>query len=152
MWLEPGRAARGLREARRRSCGERNRIQVTDVWLRVRELFEDGQITAAKTALGYLPKDEAPDERMLAEAARQPKRLLAKLPRSMDKRATQARSWCSRALRQARNDPEAVAAMLEGELAKELPEEDVRYLWGRVALEGARVHHENALRVVRARR
>jgi hypothetical protein len=36
--------------------------------------------------------------------------------------------------------------MLEGELAKELPEEDVRYLWGRVALEGARVHHENALR------
>src|SRR6476659_1847612 len=35
---------------------ERNRIQVPDVWLRVRELFEDGQITAAKTALGYLPK------------------------------------------------------------------------------------------------
>jgi soluble lytic murein transglycosylase len=50
------------------------------------------------------------------------------------------------ALRHARNEPEAVAAMLEDELGQSLPEEDVRYLWGRVALEGARVHHESALR------
>jgi soluble lytic murein transglycosylase len=50
------------------------------------------------------------------------------------------------ALRHARNEPEAVAAMLEAELARQLPEEDVRYLWGRVALEGARIHHENALK------
>jgi len=144
MWVYPVELPEGC-EKLATLMWERNRIQVPDVWLRVRELFEDGQITAAKTALGYLPKDEAPDERMLAEAARQPKRLLAKLPRAMDNRATKEVVVLA-ALRQARNDPEAVAGMLEGELAKELPEEDVRYLWGRVALEGARVHHENALR------
>src|SRR5258708_16168619 len=43
---------------------------------RVRILFEAGQITAAKTTLGYLKKDESPDERALAEAARRPKRFL----------------------------------------------------------------------------
>jgi len=144
MWVYPVELPEGC-EKLATLMWERGRIQVGDVWLRVRELFEEGQITASKTALGYLPKDEAPDERMLAEAARQPKRLLAKLPRTMDKRATREVVVLA-ALRQARNDPEAVAGMLEGELAKDLPEEDVRYLWGRVALEGARVHHENALR------
>jgi len=144
MWVYPVELPEGC-EKLATLMWERGRIQVPEVWLRVRELFEEGQITASKTALGYLPKDEAPDERMLAEAARQPKRLLAKLPRTMDKRATREVVVLA-ALRQARNDPEQVAAMLEGELAKDLPEEDVRYLWGRVALEGARVHHENALR------
>ena len=144
MWLEP----RDLPP----SCDkvadllwERNRIQVTDVWERVRELFENGQITAAKEALGYLPKAEAPDERQLAEAARQPKRLLAKLPKNMEKRATREVVVLA-AIRHARNDPEALAAALEGPLAGLLPDEDLRYLWGRVGFEAARVHHENALK------
>jgi soluble lytic murein transglycosylase len=144
MWLYPTELPPGC-EKLATILWERNRIQVTDVWQRVRELFEDGQITAAKVALGYLPKAEAPDERMLAEAARQPKRLLAKLPRAMDQRATREVVVLA-AARHARNDAEAVAEMLEGVLAKHLPDEDLRYLWGRVAYEGARVHHENALR------
>ena len=144
MWLYPAELPEGC-EKLATLLWEKNRIQVTDVWQRVRELFEEGQIVAAKGALGYLPKAEAPDERMLAEAARQPKRLLARLPHGMDKRATKEVVVLA-ALRQARNEPESVAAMLDGELAKVLPEEDVRYLWGRVALEGARIHHENALR------
>jgi soluble lytic murein transglycosylase len=144
MWLYPAELPQGC-EKLSTLLWERNRIQVSDVWLRVRELFEEGQITAAKLALGYLPKEEAPDERMLAEAARQPKRLLAKLPKSMDKRATKEVVVLA-AVRHARNDPEAVAEMLEGVLAQQLPEEDRRYLWGRVALDGARIHHEHALR------
>jgi soluble lytic murein transglycosylase len=144
MWLYPTELPQGC-EKLATLLWERNLIQVTDVWQRVRELFEEGQIVAAKSALGYLPKSEAPDERMLAEAARQPKRFLAKLPRGMDTRSTKEIVVLA-ALRQARNEPEGVASMLEGELGNALPEEDVRYLWGRVALEGARVHHENALR------
>jgi len=144
MWLYPAELPEGC-EKLATLLWERNRIQVTDVWQRVRELFEEGQIVAAKVALGYLPKEEGPDERMLAEAARQPKRFLAKLPKGMDKRATKEVVVLA-ALRHARNDPEAVAGMLEGELAQHLPEEDLRYLWGRVALEGARIHHENALK------
>jgi soluble lytic murein transglycosylase len=144
MWLYPAELPEGC-EKLSTLLWERNLIQVTDVWRRVRELFEEGQIVAAKSALGYLPKAEAPDERMLAEAARQPKRFLAKLPKGMDTRSTKEIVVLA-ALRHARNEPEAVAAMLEAELGQSLPEEDVRYLWGRVALEGARVHHENALR------
>jgi peptidoglycan lytic transglycosylase len=144
MWLEPRDLPPGCDKVAD-VLWERNRIQVTDVWARVRELFENGQITAAKEALGYLPKAEAPDERLLAEAARQPKRLLAKLPKNMEKRSTREVVVLA-AIRHARNDPEATAELLEGLLAKQLTEDDLRYLWGRVGFEGARIHHESALR------
>src|SRR5918999_2631069 len=130
IWLYPAELPEGC-EKLATLLWEKNRIQITDVWQRVRELFEEGQITAAKVALGYLPKGEGPDERMLAEAARQPKRLLAKLPKGMDKRATKEVVVLA-AIRHARNDPEALAEMLEGVLAQHLPDEDMRYLWGRV--------------------
>jgi soluble lytic murein transglycosylase len=118
---------------------------VADVWQRVRVLFENGQITAAKEALGYLPKAEAPDERLLAEAARHPKRLLERLPKNMERRATREVVVLA-AVRQARNDPEEAADALDGALARRLSEPDLRYLWGRVAYEGARQHHDQALR------
>jgi soluble lytic murein transglycosylase len=143
MWLYPAELPEGC-EKLATLLWEKNRIQVSDVWMRVRKLFEEGQITAAKVTLGYLPKAEAPDERLLAEAARQPKRLLARLPKGMDKRATKEVVVLA-AIRHTRNDAEAVAEML-GQTLAELPEEDLRYLWGRVALEGARSHHELALR------
>ena len=144
MWLEPRELPQSCDKVAT-VLWERNRIQVSDVWQRVRELFEHGQITAAKEALGYLPKAEAPDERMLAEAARQPKRLLAKLPKTLDKRATREVVILAM-IRHARNDAEAVAEILEKQLAQHLPDEDVRFLWGRLGHEGARAHHENALR------
>ena len=144
MWLYPAELPPGC-EQLATLLWERDRIQVSDVWQRVRELFEEGQIVAAKVALGYLPKDESPDERMLAEAARQPKRLLTRLPKGMDKRATREVVVLA-AVRHARIDPEGVAEMLEGPLAQQLAEEDLHYLWGRVALDGARIHHEQALR------
>lgn len=144
MWLEPHELPK--------SCGElatllwqRARISTNDVWQRVRVLFESGQITAAKEALGYLGKDEAPDERALAEAARHPKRLLDRLPKHMERRATREVVVLA-AIRHARNDPEAAAAALEGSLGARLPEADVRYLWGRIGFEAARFHHENALK------
>jgi soluble lytic murein transglycosylase len=144
MWLEPRELPEGC-EKLATVLWERNRIQVTDVWARVRKLFENGQITAVKDALAYLPKAEMPDERLLAEAARQPKRLLAKLPKNMEKRATKEVVVLA-ATRHARNDPEATAELLEGPLAKHLLEEDQRYLWARLGFEAARIHHENALR------
>lgn len=144
MWLEPRDLPPGC-DKLANTLWERNRIQIADVWQRVRVLFENGQITAAKDALGYLPRAESPDERALAEAARQPKRLLERLPKNMDRRAAREVVVLA-AIRHARNDPEAAAEALEGPLAKRLPEEDVRYLWGRVGFEAARVHHENALK------
>lgn len=144
VWLEPRELPQG--------CGkladklwEENRLSVTDVWQRVRLLFENGHITAAKEALGYLPKEEAPDERALAEAARHPKRLLERLPKNMERRASREVVVLA-AIRQGRDDPEAAAEALDGPLARRLTDADLRYLWGRVAYEAARQHLDGALK------
>jgi soluble lytic murein transglycosylase len=144
MWLEPAELPEGCAKLVDRLL-EDERVSVSDVWRRVRVLFSRGQITAAKTALGYLDKDDSPDERMLADAARQPKRVLDRLPKALEKRPAREVVVLA-AIRYARNDPEAMAKVLEGKLAALLPEHDVNYLWGRVAFEGAREHHPDALK------
>ncbi|HWD23330.1 MAG TPA: transglycosylase SLT domain-containing protein [Burkholderiales bacterium] len=144
MWLEPRDLPKSCDQAAT-LLWERGRISTDDVWQRVRALFANGQITSAKEALGYLAKAEAPDERALAEAARHPKRLLVRLPKNMERRATREVVVLA-AIRHARNEPEAAAAALEGPLGARLPEADVRYLWGRIGFEAARVHHHNALK------
>jgi soluble lytic murein transglycosylase len=143
IWLEPEEHAEG--------CAKlvdalvlRSSLSTDEVWQRVRVLFERGQITAAKTVLGYLKKDEAPDEGALAEAAREPKRLISRLPAALSSRATREVAVLA-GVRYARHDPQAAAEALEGVLSERLPEDDVRYLWGRVALEAAREHRPETL-------
>jgi soluble lytic murein transglycosylase len=144
IWLEPRELPEGCAKLAD-TMWRRGRISITDTWKRVRVLFEGGHITAAKTALGFLPKSEAPDERSLAEAARTPKRLLARLPKTLEHRATREVAILA-GVRYARSNPEAMAAALEGALGERLAEKDLKYLWSRVAYEGALVHHERALR------
>ena len=144
MWLEPRELPEGCAKLAD-TMWKRGRISITDVWRRVRVLFASGHITAAKTALGYLPKSEAPDERSLAEAARTPKRLIERLPKTLEHRATREVAILA-GLRYARSDPEAMAAALEGAFGERLPEKDLKYLWSRVAYEGALLHHERTLR------
>ena len=144
MWLEPQELPEGCAQLAQHLLDE-ERVTVTDVWRRVRELFEHGQITAAKTTLGYLEKVDSPDERLLAEAARQPKRVLERLPRNMDRRPV--REVVVLALvRFARTDPDEAAKILETRLASRLPEADVRYLWSHIGYEAAREHDSDALR------
>ena len=144
VWLEP----RELPEGCTRLANEmwkRGRFSTTDVWRRVRVLFEAGQITAAKTALGYMPKGERPDERALAEAARRPKRYLASLPATLELRPAREVAVLA-GVRLAREDPNKAAAALEGPLGARLPQRELKYLWGRVATEGARLHNDRALK------
>jgi soluble lytic murein transglycosylase len=144
MWLEPAELPEGCQRLSA-ILSTRGRLSVTDVWQRVRVLFEHGQITAAKTALALLPKSEAPDERMLAEAARQPKRFIERLPKVLDTRAAHEVAVLG-AVRYARNDATAVAAALEGPLAERLSDAELKYLWSVVGYEGAREHHDDALK------
>ena len=144
MWLEPRELTDGCARLAERMLDE-ERVTVSDVWRRVRILFQAGQITAAKTALGYLEKIDAPDERLLAEAARQPKRVLDRLPRNLEQRPTREVVLLA-LLRHARTDPESAAKMLETRLAARLPEADVRYAWAYIGFEGAREHHPDALK------
>jgi len=144
MWLEPAELPDGCQRLSA-ILSTRGRLSVTDVWRRVRVLFEHGQITAAKTALALLPKSEAPDERMLAEAARQPKRFIERLPKVLETRAAREVAVLG-AVRYARNDAAAVAAALEGPLAERLADADLKYLWSVVGHEAAREHHDEALK------
>jgi soluble lytic murein transglycosylase len=143
IWAEPRELPEGCARLAE-TMVVRGRISITDIWKRVRVLFEAGQITAAKSALGHLPKGEAPDERALAEAARRPKRYLQALPPSLERRPVRELAVLA-AVRYAREDPQAAAEALQGPLGERLPEREAKYLWGRVALEGARQHHAEAL-------
>ena len=143
-WLEPVELPDGCLKFTD-ALVQSGHLSVGDVWRRVRVLFEKGQITAAKTTLGYLTREDSPDERALAEAARQPKRLLERLPKSLEKRAAREVAVLA-VVRLSRNDPQAAANALERRLAGKLPDEDIRYLWGRIAYEAAREHYPNALK------
>ena len=143
IWAEPRELADGCAKLAE-TMVTRGRVSNTDIWKRVRLLFEAGQITAAKSALGYLPKSESPDERALAEAARRPKRYLQSLPASLEQRPVREVAVLA-GVRYAREDPEAAAEALQGALGERLPEREAKYLWGRIALEGARQHHPEAL-------
>jgi len=144
MWLEPQELPEGCAKLVDNLL-EAERVTVTDVWQRVRMLFQRGQITAAKTALGYLDKSDAPDERLLADAARQPKRVLERLPRNLERRPVREVLVLA-LLRYARADPDAAATLLEKSLAEHLPEADIQYLWAYLGYEGAREHDPDALK------
>jgi len=116
---------------------EAGKFTIDDVWRRERLLFENGQISAARRALGHLPAADKHDEALFNLAATAPKKLLANPPKSLERRAT--RELVVLALvRLGRNEPEAAVEVLQGKLGERLPEADVKYLWGRLAYEGAR--------------
>lgn len=143
MWLEPAELPEGCQRLSL-MLANRGRLSPAELWQRVRVLFEHGQITAAKTTLGLLPKSEAPDERMLAEAARQPKRLIGRLPKVLRGRAAHEVIVLA-GVRYARNDPAGAAAAVQGPLADRLSPEELAYLWGVIGYEAAREHHPRAL-------
>lgn len=142
IWLTPAELPEGCARLAENLLA-RKRLGVDDIWRRVRVLFEHGEITAAKTALGYLPAKDAPDERLLAEAARHPKRFFARMPK-LDRRALREVAVLA-AVRYARHDPRAAAEVVHGLLSRRLRRAEVEYLWARVAHEGAREHLPEAL-------
>jgi soluble lytic murein transglycosylase len=143
VWMEPTELPDGCGRlvAKMHALGH---VSVTDVWRRVRHLFEHGQITAAKNVLGMLPKSEAPNEGALVDAARQPKRLIDRLPKSLERRSVREVAILA-AVRYARTEPKAAARALETVFDERLPDKEMKYLWGQVAYEGARDHLPEAL-------
>lgn len=114
------------------------------IWQRVRLLLANGQVSAARRALGYLPAKEQPDERLLTQAAVAPHKLVAQPPKNLQPRGT--REVVLFALsRLGRNDARAAAAALEGVLGGQLPAEDRDVLWARTATWAAMDHLPEAL-------
>ena len=136
MWLEPRELPDGC-YALVDKMVEAQKISVDDVWSRVRVLFENGSLSAARRALAYLPAADRHDEWLLNQAATAPKKVLASPPRSFERRSTRELVMFA-VLRLARTEPNAAADVLRGKLAQQFPAQDLKYLWGRVAFEGAR--------------
>lgn len=137
VWLEPRELPDGCHALADR-LSEAGSFSVDDVWRRVRLLFENGQLSAVRRALAHLPAGEKYEENLLNYAATAPKKLLANLPRNLERRATREMAILA-AVRLGRSgEPEAVVEALQGKFGTLLPEGDLKYLWGRVAYEGAR--------------
>ena len=136
MWLEPRELPDGC-YALVDKMVEAQKISVDDVWSRVRVLFENGSLSAARRALAYLPAADRHDEWLLNQAATAPKQVFASPPRSFERRSTRELVMFA-VLRLARTEPNAAADVLRGKLAEQFPAQDLKYLWGRVAFEGAR--------------
>ncbi len=138
IWLEPRELPEGCNALVDRTL-EAQRISVDDVWRRVRVLFESGAIGAARRTLAFLPAGQKHDEWQLNQAATAPKNFLAAPSRNLERRAARETTVLA-VLRLGRSDPEAAVQVLRGKLGQRLPSEDVKYLWGRLAYEGARRH------------
>ncbi len=143
VWLEPGELPEGCNTLVD-ALAARDAITPEDIWQRVRVLFENGQITAAKRTLGYLPKGQSPDEWRLAQAATHPQRLLSHVPLPAKTRADREVLVLA-TLRLARSDPQAAADALEGPLGEKLEQQDRGYLWARLGYEAALRHDDQAL-------
>jgi soluble lytic murein transglycosylase len=113
-------------------------------WQRVRLLLDNGLVSAARRALGYLAPREQPDEGLLTQAAVAPQKLLAQPPKNLERRATREMLLFA-VTRLARSDARAAAAVLEGALGQRLSAEERGHLWVRVATQGAMEHMPEAL-------
>src|SRR5436190_8001252 len=144
MWLEPKELPEGCATLAEKLIND-GRLRVKDVWQRARVLFDNGQLSAAQRVLDYLPADDAPDSRMLSQAASSPEKLLAAQPQELARRP--ARELMLFAIvRLARSDPRAAADVLGGSLGERLPESDRMHAWARVAYEAARRHMPDAVK------
>ena len=142
-WREGGQLPEGCALLAERLI-DTGRLTVTDIWARVRVLFEYGQIAEAKRTLGYLPRNEAANERDLLAAAKQPRRLLARKPLRLERRSTREVVVLA-AARLARDDAPSAAEIMDSGLAEALPDADRKYVWGKIAQEASRQHDPQAL-------
>jgi soluble lytic murein transglycosylase len=136
IWLEPRELPEGCHALANR-LSENATFGVEDVWRRVRLLVGYGQTSAARRALGQLPASDRQDEALFSRAMTAPSRLLASSPKNLAQRWTREMVVLA-VLRLGRGDPEAAVEVLQGKLGERLPQEDVKYLWGRLGYEGAR--------------
>jgi soluble lytic murein transglycosylase len=142
-WLEPRELPDGC-VALTEKLLKIGAIGEASIWERVRLLLANGQVSAARRALGYLPAKEQPDERLLTQAAVAPQKLVAQPPKNLEPRGTREVMLFALS-RLGRNDARSAAAALEGALGAQLPVEDRDVLWARIANWAAMDHLPEAL-------
>ncbi len=143
MWREPKELPAGCTALAEKMMAA-GKLDTAQIWDRVQLLLDHGQVAAAKRSLGYLPKADAPDERLLQQAAGAPQRVLAHPPARLERRATREMLRFA-FVRLARTDPRPAAEILRGPVGQRLGDAERRSLWGRIGYEAARRHLDEAL-------
>lgn len=115
-------------------------ITTSDVWDRVRVLLAEGQLSAAKRTINYLPAADTPRERTIDSIARHPERYIKR--NRLDPRKRVSRELMIFAItRLARKDAEDAAGhFVTGRLGDRFPPEEQQYIWGQIATHAARQH------------
>ncbi len=115
------------------------RLDVDDVWERVRRLLEIKKLREARVAANYLPTAQMPSAGMLEAIADKPAPYLAKLPANFADRRLLREMALFAVHGMARQDPLPAATQWRG-IEKKFSEPDRGYIWAHLAQQAAKRH------------
>ncbi len=120
------------------------RINVNDIWARLRRLLEEKKLAAARQTAAYLPADQRPAAKTLNAIADRPLHYLEKLPGQFA--ATRLdREMALYAVQRLAHSDAAVAAARWRKIQDGFSASERGYAWGQIAWQAARGHLPEAL-------
>src|SRR5262249_36679379 len=127
-----------------RSLAKAGQIAPKEAWARFRLLVDTGLMGASKRSLEFVPRAEAIDPRRLSAIVHSPARFLKGPVGDLNKVADRELVIAAMTLA-SDSDPVSVARIWSGGLAARYSEEDVRYVWLMLAMNGAQRHVPESL-------
>lgn len=118
-------------------------LSLDDLWTRVRLALEVGQVTLARRVAEFLPREQAPDPKVLAAVASNPRGYLDRKVLDFKTRAGRETAMFA-VYRLARTSPQQAAAQWT-RLEEQFAAADRAYVWGMIAFFGAIRHDPDAL-------
>ena len=127
-----------------RAFAKAGMIDPSEAWGRFRMLVDTGLIGAARRSMEFVPRSEAIDPRRFSSVVRGPARFLKSPQADYGKVADQELVIAAMTLA-SDADPRAVARQWSAGLSDKFPEDDVRYVWLMLAMNGAQRHVPESL-------
>lgn len=125
------------------SLVDAQQLSVEDIWTRIRQALEAGQVSLANRVGVYLPKGQAPDPRVLSAISGNPAAHLSDTRADFKSRGGREATMFA-VYRLARTSPPQAAAYWV-KIAPKFSEEERSYVWGMLGYFGAMRHDPAAL-------
>jgi soluble lytic murein transglycosylase len=119
------------------------RLNVDDVWMRLRRLIENKKLSTAHQVVQYLPTGQAPDAKSLDAVVDNPARYLTKLPANFAAKRPGRELVLLAVQRMARSDPRPTAIQWR-QIEAKFSEAERGYAWGQLAWQAALRHMAEA--------
>ncbi|MDR2507718.1 MAG: lytic transglycosylase domain-containing protein [Candidatus Accumulibacter sp.] len=120
------------------------RVQVDDVWARIRRQFEARKMKAARHTMNYLPETQTPNEKTAKAVTEKPLPWLKELPENFHENRMSRELAILAISRVAWNDVPAAAEQLK-RIEKKLKTGEKEWIWGQMAGWAAQRHMREAL-------